>query len=59
MKAAKKADKEALKVTAMIKDDSSNAGDTNKKGSCNEEPKEKSMLAELMMKWTETGKFIE
>ena len=58
MKLSKKAGKEALKVMAMTKDDLINDRDTNMKDSGNEESKEKSMLAELMMKWTETGKFV-
>ena len=57
MKAAKKAEKEALKTQAKVKDDASGTGDANKNGDGNGEPKEKSMLAEVMMKWTETGMF--
>lgn len=57
MKAAKKAEKEALKTQAKVKDDASRTGDANKNGECNGEPIEKSMLAEVMMKWTETGRF--
>ena len=56
MKAAKKAEKEALKTQAKIKDDASGTGNANKNGDGNGEPKEKSMLAEVMMKWTETGR---
>ena len=43
MKAAKKAEKEALKTQAKVKDDASRTGDANKNGECNGEPIEKSM----------------
>ena len=56
MKAAKKAEKEALKTQTKAQDDASGDADKNIDGKG--EPKEKSVLAEVMMKWTETGGFF-
>ena len=58
LKAAKKAEKEALKTQTKAQDDASGPGDADKNIDGKGEPKEKSVLAEVMMKWTETGGFF-
>ena len=55
LKAAKRAEKEALKNQAKDMEDASGSGDADDDGK-GETKETKSMLAEVMDKWTETGR---